>query len=163
MKTRPGFVSNSSTSNFIVGFRQVPTTVEEMQGLLFGDAVICVYDEVYSTLDIAKQVLEDLNEAEPLTETEILDEICRGWFEGCSFEIIDDAFGSPEYKRKWAEREELNRQEARSLYETRIKPYLEGRKFYCLVYGNEREPGLIAAIEHMDTFHNFIHLQISHH
>jgi len=163
MKTRQGFVSNSSTSNFIVGFRRVPTTVEDMQRMLFGDAVYCTWDEDYLTIDVAKQVFEDLQGAVPLTEKEILEEINRGWFEGCKDSYIEDEYGTPEYKRKWAEREERNRQEAQKLYETRIKPYLEGRQFYCLIYGNERDPGLIAAIEHMDTFHNFIYLQVCQH
>jgi hypothetical protein len=37
MKIRIGFVSNSSSSSFIVAFRNKPKTVEEIKKLMFGD------------------------------------------------------------------------------------------------------------------------------
>ena len=37
MKIRNGFVSNSSSSSFIVAFKKVPKSVAEMQKMLFGD------------------------------------------------------------------------------------------------------------------------------
>ena len=37
MRVRSGFVSNSSSSSFIVGFAKIPETIEEMRSLLFPD------------------------------------------------------------------------------------------------------------------------------
>ena len=41
MKIRNGFVSNSSSSSFVVAFDKKPETVEELKKLLFGE------EEVY--------------------------------------------------------------------------------------------------------------------
>jgi len=38
MKVRNGFVSNSSSSSFIVAWNKKPESVEEVKNILFGDA-----------------------------------------------------------------------------------------------------------------------------
>lgn len=67
MKTRSGFVSNSSSSSFIVAFPNDNTSnAEELRYMLFGDAHRVDDDTVYGeercfdTIDIAEIVLEDM-------------------------------------------------------------------------------------------------------
>ena len=65
MKIRNGFVSNSSSSSFIVAFPNKPKTVEEMANILFGktDGVFDNegYDNTrYTYMEIAEAVLSNL-------------------------------------------------------------------------------------------------------
>lgn len=85
MKVRSGFVSNSSSSSFIVSFLNVPEYRKELQGMLFGEDEIFLhpYDgEAYSCGVIAERVWADLRKASPMNSKDILDEIKSGSFEG---------------------------------------------------------------------------------
>lgn len=66
MKIRSGFVSNSSSSSFIVAFKKKPKTAEEMKKLLFGGDDRFTYryfdtEESWTTQEIADIVFNDLN------------------------------------------------------------------------------------------------------
>lgn len=82
MKIRTGFVSNSSSSSFIVGFKkgQVPKTAAELQQLLFHDLpALDVYNGPFSTQKIAETVFEDMAKG-PATPEQIL-EACEGYWD----------------------------------------------------------------------------------
>ena len=67
MKIRKGFVSNSSSSSFIVGLPKKPDTVKELQNIMFGDFEFIEDswgDEVYPTKKIAEDVFFDIKVAE---------------------------------------------------------------------------------------------------
>jgi hypothetical protein len=83
MKIRNGFVSNSSSSSFIVGFKRKPKTVAELKTLLFGDAEhMTMYDYTISTQDAAQQVFNDLKGKRPLTKEKMLNTLNSGYFPG---------------------------------------------------------------------------------
>ena len=61
MKTRNGFVSNSSSSSFIVGFDTIPKTVEELKKLLFkNDKILSAYDIELDTQKAADIIFDDI-------------------------------------------------------------------------------------------------------
>ncbi len=75
MKIRTGFVSNSSSSSFIVAFKEKPESSAELCEMLFGDETTF---HSWSAMEVAQTVFQDILEQEPLTEKEVADHSCRG-------------------------------------------------------------------------------------
>ena len=72
MKIRRGFVSNSSSSSFIVAFDRLPTTHEEMKFMLFGDKKL--YEARWSTDQVSEIVWEDFcRQVAPMTYSQIIE------------------------------------------------------------------------------------------
>lgn len=92
MKTRTGFVSNSSSSSFIIGLSNEPSCVEDVHKELFDTDEVreleALYDgdDTYTTLDVAQQVYEDVSIQKPTNldkgKKAILENINSGSFEG---------------------------------------------------------------------------------
>jgi len=75
MKTRNGFVSNSSSSSFIVVFPKKPTTEKQVHKLLFNGSEGSLNTDYYDSkpyADIAAQVFNDLKKK--ATKQELIDE-----------------------------------------------------------------------------------------
>jgi len=83
MKSRSGFVSNSSSSSFIVGFDEKPRSAAFLRKLLFGDMeFIQYYDNSYSTAEIAQTIFNDLKGARPVNLAKIIKTVRSGHFPG---------------------------------------------------------------------------------
>ena len=84
MKIRQGFVSNSSSSSFLVGFKKKPKTRKELRDIMFGDfkGDIVVCDYAMDINDIVRRVFSDLKEQRPLTEKQFIEEFNYGFFPG---------------------------------------------------------------------------------
>jgi hypothetical protein len=86
MKIRTGFVSNSSSSSFIVAFQRIPQNVDELRVMMFGDRKThAEVDEPVSTYVLADIVWSDLQGqlgTKGLTRDEIAKRIAGGGFPG---------------------------------------------------------------------------------
>jgi hypothetical protein len=81
MKLRNGFVSNSSSSSFIVEFKNVPKSRKELQDILFGDRQEYHYPygtKFFSTDDVAAIVWNDM-QGGPANKEDIEDRIDGGY------------------------------------------------------------------------------------
>jgi len=88
MKIRSGFVSNSSSSSFIVGFSKIPTSPEELEALMFnGRTMINYYDDSMSSIDVAKIVFKDMTDStnKKINKKTLIDFLIKngGYFPGC--------------------------------------------------------------------------------
>ncbi len=89
MKTRNGFVSNSSSSSFIVGFPKLPSSPEDLEKMMFDKPGI-VQSSDFSletpTIEIAKRVFDDMSKdnwkASRLTKRTALKVVMEGYYPG---------------------------------------------------------------------------------
>lgn len=80
MKIRNGFVSNSSSSSFIVGFTKIPETKGQLLDVMFPKDLEYLDGET-SVISIINRVWKDLENAKPMTKEEIVEELCCGTYE----------------------------------------------------------------------------------
>lgn len=159
MKFRDGFVSNSSSSSFIVAFKKKPENVSEVKEVLFGsEEQLDYYDEKFTTWQIAQQVFDDIKE--PLTEEQIAEELSYGY--------LDDK-DAPEYSAFVKEDGRTDFDEyhkAKNKYaQKRAKKFLKiakGRQIYKFHY-SDNDSNFFSAMEHGEIFYKLPHIQISHH
>ena len=162
MKFRWGFVSNSSSSNFILAFNKKPRSVKELQKLLFGDKKFLTgYDEYAAGTDlIAEAVFAQLKK--PLELDEILLEISE--MEGV---YIDDfknknvpEFDDPKYDEYAKAKEEKEIVRALKWFTDWKCP--DDQVFFLVTFGDEN--GQFESLcEHGGIFDNIHHAHISHH
>lgn len=89
MKTRQGFVSNSSSSSFLVAFARKPETREELRTILFeeGQTEYPVpwdfYDvKSYPVDRVLDTVWADLQDQAPVTDAAAIELLCNGTVDG---------------------------------------------------------------------------------
>jgi hypothetical protein len=163
MKQRVGFVSNSSSSSFIVAFPRFPESAEDVQQILFGKEAVFKSpfhdDEGWRTLDVAETVYEDCNKG-PINYARMLCLVQRGWFEGCP-EL------PPCDKDEATWRESLRDWEKESLAVAKLlcnKFFKENKGAVILTFKYcDNDSAYYSALEHGDIFRALPHTRISHH
>lgn len=161
MKQRSGFVSNSSSSSFIVAFpKDIKLTVEAVKEYLFKDAetIEAGYDDTnISTEEASRIILSEMRTQSP-NDMNNLKGSCEGGLDG-----------SPDYedfKRKDGGIDWKPYEEARDIYVTEVIDNLMKQHSTSDLYtfefsDNDGPAGSI--LEHGGTFDRVPHLVISNH
>ena len=82
MKIRNGFVSNSSSSSFLVMWDKKPKDTEELKNILFGDTKSIgdpYSDNGYTTTELANTLFRDLTEANDQSLRDENNHYCSNW------------------------------------------------------------------------------------
>ena len=104
MKIRIGFVSNSSSSSFILAFLRKPRSAAELQKLLFGDMTHIEWcDNSWTTEDISNTIFNDLKRVKPLSLNKIIDVVKSGHFDGMPTPWMDDNRLSDQLEKQFKE------------------------------------------------------------
>lgn len=175
MKIRQGFVSNSSSSSFLVGFKDIPTSKAEVSRLLFGIET-CAHcghtptgfsepygDGIMDADAVADRVWRDIEFADPLTEDQIVTEVNDGYISDVDAVVQSPeylAHGSPEQRAKiWADYEVKHK---KASAEFAAKLPFAGLHVFQFTY-SDNDGSFESNMEHGDIFRNLPHLRISHH
>jgi len=182
MKIRHGFVSNSSSSSFLVAFDFKPDWEDDLEKMLFGDLEDDEkwFNSPYSSKFrwrnsfIASIVMKELKHQKPMTKKQMIKEIRSGYFPGFpdfdynDFEYANENDTEEEKKRKEIKRNKIFRENDRMLneaanlcYEEFIKTIPDKSEIYVFEYSDDYELG--CAMEHGNLFDRFQYLHISKH
>jgi hypothetical protein len=185
MKTRLGFVSNSSSSSFVVVLPEWPKDKEHLSGLIFNGQT--KYENPYfdpecrdnsprnwpisEVVDVLWTQFQDQDRN--MGVFEIAKELASGWVNEID-EILErekDNFLKPEKERKYPEdkdydkehrrREDLAFEMARKFMEANDKG--EWPCAYLKFSFSDNDGAFLSALEHGNLFEGLPHIVISHH
>jgi hypothetical protein len=177
MKIRIGFVSNSSSSSFIVGFPKIPASVEDIEYMLFDSSDELYvnpypdrkleedgsYSEKYAGWDtrfVANIVFSDIKNRASVSEKEISDELMDGSWEGEYEYRFAPSDLTHEQKKHYYDLVNAKRREVAERKASQLREKL-GDVIYIFDYQDDEPLG--SAMEHGTLFDRLPHIRISKH
>jgi hypothetical protein len=168
MKIRAGFVSNSSSSSFVVGFNFKPESDYELNYMLFGQDAKDNWQNIdfhgirYYT--IGNIVWQSLQHQKPMTLREIYEEVRWGRFPGHNDgrNPYDYKTEKEKYEEYYHKQEIENKRCARKFLRKFFKSVPENMQFFTFTY-SDNDGDIFSAMEHGGLFNRFPHIKINHH
>jgi hypothetical protein len=151
MKIRKGYVSNSSSSSFLVAFPKYPKSVDDVHEILFGKNQ-GLYELKWPTKDIAKIVFDDIKRQVPnninLAKSKVYNAV---------YDRLNEFRIGEKYNIDWQEYKACNNNEIDKFMD-------ENKGSYCFVFTYADEDGDLGAdMEHGSLFDGLPYLRSSNH
>lgn len=163
MKYRICFVSNSSSTSFLVAFLRNPKNAKDVQGMVFGDIKQFVHPYVsviYTAEEIAQAIWDDIKKQIPNNRNMIFSRMHN---------VIRDRyseFETPAKDPQYPGDYDFDDEGFRCVNKETILEFMsnnDGCFFYCFEYSDNGEGQRSAAMEHGDLFADIPHLTSSNH
>jgi len=169
MKIRMGFVSNSSSSCFIVAFDKNPKNHIELHNMLYGEKVVQIeldnYEHsLHNSMEISAFVFA-LMADQTCNDVKVLKEKLEGASDYDFKELKSvnmNNFKTIEGKTDWHMYDKEHKKQIDKLYKS-FKGKLKNKFMYVFDFGNEVGTGLHANLEHSDVFDKVKYWKINHH
>ena len=181
MKIRTGFVSNSSSSSFVVAFSHKPESVEDLKEMMFGKQEWhhggCYGDSGdVPTKDIADAVFREVKDKESAGKLKVYKAIRHGYFSWYMIESLlpgrHDSFDMTkhlswdndrdEMQRCWTESEKINDGRAIDIANAFLKVH-DGEHFIATMWFADEDGGFWSMMEHSGIFGRLDHIRTSYH
>lgn len=167
MKIRNSFVSNSSSSSFIVAFPKRPKSAKELQKMLFGEKQEFHSnwgDKFWTAKEVTAIVWHDLKSQKPMNLESVAKGITCGSYlydYGLEFPHYSLEFGSDEYKEAW---EQFRCKEGQMSKEHADKFLKKNPNTVVFRFEySDNDGDLYSNMEHNDLFQRLPHIQIPNH
>jgi len=176
MKKRLGFVSNSSSSSFIIMFDKEPESVEEIKEMLFDFDSVSYYDYTISSEQASEIIFRDIEKIEEKVLREEFDNMIYEIKYGTEQWLIDrndsdlKDFISLDEKhwKNWEEWKELSekiellREKVIDKMNKKFALESEGKFVYHVVF-SDNDGDIYCTLEHGEVFRKVKHIRINNH
>jgi len=170
MKIRNGFVSNSSSSSFVVALPKQPKNVKELKEMLFGDEKYYEYcdGKIFKTERVAETVFDDIQDFIKSNSGSkinyMLESLINGWFNGhpdLEKYKIEDPQSKSNYIYDW-NRYHLDCKKIAKKVVQKFKKENKGRFIFVVDY-SDNSGDYFCALEHGPLFDDLPHIRTSYH
>jgi hypothetical protein len=176
MKIRNGFVSNSSSSSFLVLFPKEPKSVEDVKDIIFDKdqtTFFGPYDGSWSVEQVAETIWNSIKDQEKNNITEAKEQLNSGSIDDPDAPDYDDFSHIKDWQQRYEEYDKAQEKYAKK----KMKEFFNLRKLKLKKLNNEEitdnvlyifefsdnDGSYFSALEHGDIFRKLKHIRISKH
>ncbi len=182
MKIRTGFVSNSSSSSFVIAFPHRPKSVKDLKKIMFGKQewhYVGLYGGTQDTpvMPIIEAVFKEVKGKKSADKKKVYEAICHGWFDSY---IIPELFPGhmsssertlklnyqdekdrKEINRIWEETDKINNERANAIADAFMDAHKDS--FLAVMEFCDNDSEFWSIMEHSGIFERVDHIQTSYH